>query len=124
VPRVRDLLRHHAGEVRTAQDAARRLHVSVRTMHRQLREEGSTLQALKDEARRDLAVDLLARGDRSVKQVAAAVGFRNEKSFSRAFRGWTGHSPVTALRGDAGRARRPFGMPPDRGTPSFPLRRG
>jgi AraC-like DNA-binding protein len=105
VPRVRDLLRRQAGEVRTARDAARRLHVSVRTMHRQLREEGSTLQALKDEARRDLAVELLGRGDRSVKQVAAAVGFRNEKSFSRAFRGWTGQPPATARRGSRERAR-------------------
>jgi transcriptional regulator GlxA family with amidase domain len=29
-----------------------------------------------------------------VKQVAAATGFRNEKSFLRAFRQWTGASPA------------------------------
>jgi AraC-like DNA-binding protein len=68
--------------------------VSVRTLHRQIREEGSSLQALKDEARRDQAVELLSRGQRSVKQVASAVGFRNEKSFTRAFRSWTGTSPA------------------------------
>jgi AraC-like DNA-binding protein len=28
-----------------------------------------------------------------MKQIAAAVGFRNEKSFARAFRSWTGTSP-------------------------------
>ncbi len=100
VRRVRDLLRGRAGQVRTAGDVARALHVSVRTLHRQVREEGSSLQALKDEARRDLASDLLLRGGRSVKEVAAAVGFRNEKSFSRAFRGWTGHPPA-AHRGHA-----------------------
>ncbi len=98
VPRVRDLLRRRADEVRTAWDASRLLHVSVRSLHRQLRGEGSSLQALKDEARRDLALDLLARGDRPVKQVAAAVGYRNVKSFSRAFRGWTGLSPAAARR--------------------------
>ncbi|RYF63016.1 MAG: AraC family transcriptional regulator, partial [Comamonadaceae bacterium] len=27
------------------------------------------------------------------KQIALAVGFRNEKSFSRAFRQWTGMAP-------------------------------
>jgi AraC-like DNA-binding protein len=29
-----------------------------------------------------------------VQQVAAATGFRNEKSFIRAFRAWTGVSPA------------------------------
>jgi AraC-like DNA-binding protein len=94
VRRVRELLQGRVGEVRTAGDAARLLHVSVRTLHRQIREEGSSLQALKDEARRDQAVELLSRGQRSVKQVASAVGFRNEKSFTRAFRSWTGTSPA------------------------------
>ena len=98
VRRVRELLRGRPGEVRTAGDAARQLHVSVRTLHRRIREEGSSLQALKDEARRDLAVELLSRGQRSVKEVSWAVGFRSEKSFSRAFRGWTGRSPA-AFRG-------------------------
>ena len=98
VRRVRELLRRKAGEVRTAGDVARLLHVSVRTLHRQIREQGSSLQALKDEARRHLAVELLTRGQRSVKQVAWAVGFRSEKSFARAFRGWTG-SPPASFRG-------------------------
>jgi AraC-like DNA-binding protein len=101
VQRVRELLLRRAGEVRTAGDAARLLHVSVRTLHRQIREEGSSLQALKDEARRDQAVELLSRGQRTVKQVASAVGFRNEKSFARAFRGWTGSSPAGFRKGSA-----------------------
>lgn len=73
---------------------AARLHMSERTLHRQLREEGASLQQLKDEVRSHRARELLARSSRPVKQVAAAVGFRNEKSFIRAFRGWTGQSPA------------------------------
>jgi len=65
----------------------------VRTLHRQLHEEGSSLQQIKDEARRDRAVELLNRSQRSIKQIAALVGFANEKSFSRAFRSWTGVPP-------------------------------
>lgn len=77
----------------TAQALAARLHISARTLHRQLHAEGLTLQALKDEARRSQAEDLLRRTQRAIKQVALATGFRNEKSFARAFRAWTGQSP-------------------------------
>ncbi len=64
--------------------------VSSRTLHRQLHEEGTSLQVLKNEVRHEMAVDLLRRTTRPVKQVALAVGFRNEKSFSRAFLQWIG----------------------------------
>ncbi|WP_236748734.1 helix-turn-helix domain-containing protein [Acidovorax carolinensis] len=68
--------------------------MSPRTLHRQLKEEGATLQGLKDEVRQSRAMDLLHRTDRPIKQVAEAAGFVNEKSFIRAFRGWTGQSPA------------------------------
>ena len=70
------------------------LNVSTRTLHRQLKDEGATLQGLKDEVRRARATELLLRTNRPIKQVAAAAGFLNEKSFIRAFRGWTGQSPA------------------------------
>lgn len=91
VPQVRQALAAH--DVRNAEALAALLHVSPRTLHRQLKEEGASLQQLKDEVRMERAKDLLYRTDRPVKQVAAAVGFGNEKSFARAFRQWTGQSP-------------------------------
>ncbi|HEX6708282.1 MAG TPA: AraC family transcriptional regulator [Albitalea sp.] len=93
VQRVRELLRGHAGEFGSADALAAALNVSTRTLHRQLRDEGAALQPLKDEVRREQAIDLLRRTSRSVKQVALAVGFGNEKSFARAFKAWTGKSP-------------------------------
>jgi AraC-like DNA-binding protein len=65
----------------------------VRTLHRQLKEEGVTLQHLKNDARREHAIRLLLQTRKPVKQIAAAVGFDSEKSFSRAFRAWTGSAP-------------------------------
>ncbi|MDP3827468.1 MAG: helix-turn-helix domain-containing protein, partial [Polaromonas sp.] len=50
----------------------------------------------------DRAKDLLYRSDKPVKQVAAAVGFLNEKSFTRAFRAWTGTSPGEFRKGFMG----------------------
>jgi AraC-like DNA-binding protein len=93
VQRVRELLRTNAAELHSADDLARALHMSSRSLHRQLHDEGAALQALKDEVRRDQAIDQLRRTARPVKQIAHAVGFNNEKSFARAFRQWTGETP-------------------------------
>ena len=93
VQRVRQALAADPLAMRSADALAARLHVSTRTLHRQLREEGASLQQIKDELRQRLATDLLTRTQRPVSQIAAQAGFRNEKSFIRAFRGWTGQSP-------------------------------
>lgn len=100
VQRVRQWLQAHPDRAHSAASVAAALHVSVRTLHRQLADEGSSLQALKDEARRERALALLQRSRRPVKQVALAVGFASEKSFARAFRQWTGLTPSEA-RGQA-----------------------
>lgn len=91
--RVRELLHAHLGSAHTAEALAALLHLSIRTLHRQLHEEGLSLQALKDEVRQTQAMDELRRSQRPIKQVALAVGFRSEKSFTRAFRDWTGTTP-------------------------------
>ena len=93
VQRVRELLRMQPDSPHTGESLAMELHVSPRTLHRQLQEEGTSLQALKNEIRRDRAVELLNRTSRPIKQIAPAVGFNNEKSFSRAFKQWTGVTP-------------------------------
>jgi AraC-like DNA-binding protein len=98
VEQVRQALAAHPDEAHGADGIAALLNLSARTLHRQLKEEGASLQALKDEVRRERAQELLWRTARPVKQVAAAVGFRNEKSFIRAFRGWTGRSPAEFRR--------------------------
>lgn len=94
VQRVRQTLASHAQQTHSAEALATLLHVSPRTLHRQLKEEGATLQGLKDEVRQARAIELLQRTERPVKQVAEAAGFQNEKSFIRAFKGWTGRSPA------------------------------
>ena len=106
VQRVRQAMAAHPEQSHSAEDLSTLLHVSARTLHRQLKEEGATLQGIKDEVRQARAVDLLNRSDRPIKQIAEAAGFQNEKSFIRAFKGWTGVSP-----GEFRRAPRPASMP-------------
>jgi AraC-like DNA-binding protein len=91
--RVRRLLNEHPAAANDAAAIARHLHLSTRTLHRHLAQEGASLQELKDEVRRERAIELLCRTEKPVKQVAFAVGYADEKAFSRAFKEWTGHSP-------------------------------
>jgi len=101
IEKVRQTLAEHPEHGRNADELAAWLNLSPRTLHRQLKDEGASLQQLKDAVRRDLATDLLLRTTRPLKQIAAEVGFQNEKSFIRAFKGWTGQTPEGArLRGN------------------------
>ena len=93
VEKVRQTLALHLPAIRNANDLAERLNMSARTLHRQLKDEGSSLQEVKDAVRRDLATEQLHRSTRGLKQIAQSVGFQNEKSFIRAFKSWTGSAP-------------------------------
>jgi AraC-like DNA-binding protein len=93
VEKVRQVLRQDAATLRDADALAERLNVSVRSLHRQLKDEGSSLQAIKDAVRRELALELLLKSQRPLKQIAERIGFTNEKSFLRAFKAWTGKTP-------------------------------
>jgi AraC-like DNA-binding protein len=91
---VKQTLAMHPQDTHSADDLAPLLNLSVRSLHRQLKEEGTSLQALKDEVRRERAIELLQRTRKPVKQVAESAGFQNEKSFMRAFKQWTGQTPA------------------------------
>jgi AraC-like DNA-binding protein len=93
VERVRQALAEHPEHGRNAEDLAVWLNMSARSLHRQLQEEGASLQQLKDSVRQQRAQDLLLRTRKPLKQIAFDVGFLNEKSFIRAFKSWTGKSP-------------------------------
>jgi AraC-like DNA-binding protein len=107
VQRLRDELRTHCRERQSGEAVARALNVSLRTLHRRLREEGASLQKVKDEVRRDLAIERMVRTSRSIKQIARDVGFQSEKSFMRAFKQWTGDSPLKYCRKAVGRGAAP-----------------
>ena len=93
VQQVRQVLGNPAVASHNAETLAAALNMSPRSLHRQLKEEDASLQQLKDEVRFERAKNLLLRTIKPIKQVAAASGFRNEKSFMRAFRERTGLSP-------------------------------
>ena len=73
----------------------KRLAVSPRTLQRQLREEGTTYQAVLASTREDLARHYLRRGNLRTGEIAYLLGYDDTNSFYRAFRTWTGTTPET-----------------------------
>ncbi len=79
-----------SGDLPSLQEVADRLHMTTPTLHRRLREEGSSFQQLKDRARRETAIALLRSGDYSGAELAELTGFSDASTFHRAFKKWTG----------------------------------
>ncbi len=92
--RIRRYLRRHmAMRLPSLEEVAEELRMTPQTLRRRLREEGEGYQTLKDEVRRDAAVDLLGRPDLSLMEIANRTGFSEPSTFHRAFKKWTGLAP-------------------------------
>jgi AraC-like DNA-binding protein len=76
-----------------ADQMALRLNVAEATMRRHLKQEGYTYQSIKDDLRRDIAIGELQDSERTIADIATAVGFAEPSAFHRAFRKWTGMRP-------------------------------
>lgn len=94
VTRVRDLLRAALPHPLTLEDVAGKLHLSARTLHRRLEDEGSSFRAIKDALRRDMALAQLDKTGDSIARVANDLGYADTSAFYRAFIEWTGLSPA------------------------------
>ena len=66
---------------------------SARTLGRRLEQEGTTLGAIVDDLRQELARQYVIRHDLGFSDIAFRLGFSHVESFFRAFRRWTGRPP-------------------------------
>ena len=69
------------------------LNLSLPTLHRRLLREGTSYQEIKDELKKDIAINLLTKEKRPVYEVAERIGFSDARSLTRAFKKWTGLTP-------------------------------
>lgn len=93
VLRVRDLIRDALPASLSQDEVANRLHMSPRTLHRRLEEEGASFRGIKEALRRDIALARLTKTRQPIAQVAADLGYADTSAFYRAFTAWTGLSP-------------------------------
>ena len=77
---------------------ARQLAMSPRTLQRRLRDEGVAFNDLLDAMRFEAAKAYLAQGDVAGSEVAYLLGFAEQSSFNRAFKRWSGQTPMQFRR--------------------------
>jgi AraC-like DNA-binding protein len=76
-----------------AEDIARSLGMSKRTLVRRLSDEGLNFTEILQQLRRDLAVRYLNDRNMHVSKIAWLLGFSEVSAFSHAFKSWTGKTP-------------------------------
>ncbi|MCB1844518.1 MAG: AraC family transcriptional regulator ligand-binding domain-containing protein [Halioglobus sp.] len=82
-----------SGSLPSFVEVAQMLNMSGSSLRRRLVKEGVSYQALKDELRRDIAIDKLLNEDLKVADIAEYLSFADPGSFVRSFKGWTGKTP-------------------------------
>ena len=92
---VRDLLFAALPALPDLAAVAGHLHLSARSLHRRLAEEGANFRQIRDALRRDLALARLAKTDASIAAIAAELGYADASAFYRACLAWTGAAPST-----------------------------
>jgi AraC-like DNA-binding protein len=88
----------------TLEHLAARLHMSPRTLHRRLGEEGTGFRRVLAQLRRELAARHLREAKLALGEVGFLLGFSEASAFHRAFRRWTGWRPAAYRRAHAAAA--------------------
>jgi len=70
------------------------LNISLRNLQRKLKNDNTSFKTILDETRSELSKQYLRGSDRSIIEVGFLLGFSESSNFARAFRRWTGVSPV------------------------------
>jgi AraC-like DNA-binding protein len=85
------------GDLKLAR-VAKQMAMSARTLQRQLKERGVDFKQLTDETRQQLAVTYLKDRKNTLTEVAFLLGYSELSAFNRAFKRWTGSTPLEYRR--------------------------
>ncbi|WP_424833227.1 helix-turn-helix domain-containing protein [Ruegeria sp.] len=88
------ITRSMPGKVVQADEAARELGLSLRTLARRLADEGTSYREIVEDLRCDLAQTFLKNG-MAMSEISYSLGYADQAAFSTAFKRWTGQAPST-----------------------------
>lgn len=77
----------------SAEDAAARLNISVRTLRRRLADVGLSFNTIRLDMRMQVANRYLSTTDISIERIASLVAYSDQATFTRAYRQWCGNTP-------------------------------
>jgi AraC-like DNA-binding protein len=101
--KVRDLIAQQlSGGNPSVELIARQVHMSPRTLGRRLEHEGTTFKELLDDMRRRMALRYVGGHDLGLSEIAFLLGFSQTAAFHRAFKRWTGQTPLEYRRARRG----------------------
>jgi AraC-like DNA-binding protein len=78
----------------TLKRVAKKLSLSQRTLERRLKERGLGFKKLMGDTRRRFALNYLKDRDHTLTQIAFLLGYSEVSAFNRAFKRWTGATPL------------------------------
>jgi AraC-like DNA-binding protein len=93
IERQLSLRESEQNKVPTLIEIAKTLQISPQTLQRRLKQSGSSFNSIKENWRREHALQLLRSPQLSVEHISEKLGFAEARSFTRAFKTWTGLSP-------------------------------
>lgn len=74
--------------------AAQHFQMSQQVLHRRLQAEGLSFKEIKMQTRRDISISLLFSNKYKIEDISTKVGFSEPSAFIRAFKSWTGFTPL------------------------------
>lgn len=95
---VRSLLAQSEEKLPDLPTMASKLLISPRTLRRRLEQQQVQYRQLCEQERQQRAMSLLSTGKMSLKEISERCGFKDNASFHKAFKRWTGETPTSYRR--------------------------
>lgn len=80
-------------------EIAAAMELNPQTLRRRLKGEGTSFHTIKAQFRRDLAIHHLGNAELSIEAIAEKAGYSEPSAFIRAFKSWTGFTPLQFRKG-------------------------
>ncbi|MCJ8145940.1 AraC family transcriptional regulator [Acinetobacter sp. A3.8] len=86
-------MNQEVNQMATLAEVAEILQLAPYTLQRRLQDEGQSFLAIKNQVKRDMAIELLVNSTLSIEDISLQLGFAETSPFTRSFKLWTGVAP-------------------------------